>query len=78
VEAAGKPIKHFTAYDLVSKWTVAKAFNRATAASAADLSDATAQRGLYDFVGANGTIKHFRLNIGTTKDGRSFREHHLI
>jgi putative transposase len=29
-----KPIKHFTAYDPVAKWTVAKAFNRATAASA--------------------------------------------
>jgi hypothetical protein len=43
-----------------------------------DLSDATAQRAIYDFVGANGMIKHFRLNIGTTKDGRSFREHHLI
>ena len=29
-----KPIKHFTAYDPVAKWTVAKAYNRATAASA--------------------------------------------
>jgi putative transposase len=33
--APGKAIKHFTAYDPVAKWTVAKAFNRATAASAA-------------------------------------------
>jgi transposase InsO family protein len=33
--APGKHIKHFTAYDPVAKWTVAKAYNRATAASAA-------------------------------------------
>ena len=33
--APGKAIKHFTAYDPIAKWTVAKAFNRATAASAA-------------------------------------------
>jgi hypothetical protein len=37
--SAPKPIEHFTAYDLVAKWTVAKAFNRATAASAAILLD---------------------------------------
>ncbi len=30
----GKTIRHFTAYDPVAKWTVAKAYNRATAASA--------------------------------------------
>ena len=30
----GRAIKHFTAYDPVAKWTVAKAFNRATARSA--------------------------------------------
>lgn len=34
-----KPIKHFTAYDPVAKWTVAKAFNRATATSAAMFLD---------------------------------------
>jgi putative transposase len=33
--APGKAIKHFTAYDPTAKWTVAKAFNRATARSAA-------------------------------------------
>lgn len=33
--APDKAIKHFTAYDPIAKWTVAKAFNRATAASAA-------------------------------------------
>jgi putative transposase len=33
--ALDKAIKHFIAYDPVAKWTVAKAFNRATAASAA-------------------------------------------
>lgn len=32
--APDKAIKHFTAYDPIAKWTVAKAFNRATAASA--------------------------------------------
>jgi transposase InsO family protein len=31
----GKSIKHFTAYDPIAKWTVAKVFNRATATSAA-------------------------------------------
>ncbi len=30
-----KAIKHFTAYDPIAKWTVAKAFNRATAQAAA-------------------------------------------
>jgi hypothetical protein len=43
-----------------------------------DLSDPTAQRTLYDFVGANGAIKTVRLNVRTTKDGRRFRERHLI
>ena len=37
--APDKAIKHFTAYDPVAKWTVAKAFNRATAASAAIFLD---------------------------------------
>jgi putative transposase len=37
--APDKAIKHFTAYDPVAKWTVAKAFNRATAASAAAFLD---------------------------------------
>lgn len=32
--APDKPVKHFTAYDPVAKWTVAKAFNRATAKAA--------------------------------------------
>ena len=37
--APGKSIKHFTAYDPVAKWTVAKAFNRATAKTAASFLD---------------------------------------
>lgn len=37
--APEKAIKHFTAYDPVAKWTVGKAFNRATAASAAIFLD---------------------------------------
>ena len=37
--APGKHVKHFTAYDPVAKWTVAKAYNRATAASAAMFLD---------------------------------------
>jgi len=37
--AADKPIKHFTAYCPVAKWTVAKAFNRATAAAACAFLD---------------------------------------
>ena len=35
--APGKQVKHFTAYDPVAKWTVAKAYSRATAAAAAFL-----------------------------------------
>ena len=34
-----KAIKHFTAYDPVAKWTVGKAFNRATAHAAASFLD---------------------------------------
>jgi transposase InsO family protein len=37
--APGKRVKHFTAYDPVAKWTVAKAYNRATAAAAAAFLD---------------------------------------
>lgn len=37
--AADKPIKHFTAYCPVAKWTVGKAFNRATAAAASAFLD---------------------------------------
>jgi hypothetical protein len=33
---------------------------------------------LFDFVGATGEIKTIRLNAGTTIDGRSFRERHLV
>lgn len=33
--APGKHLKHFTGYDPIAKWTVAKAFERATATSAA-------------------------------------------
>lgn len=37
--APGKHVKHFTAYDPVAKWTVAKAFERANATSAARFLD---------------------------------------
>lgn len=37
--APGKHVKHFTAYDPVAKWTVAQAFERATATSAARFLD---------------------------------------
>ena len=37
--APGRHVKHFTAYDPVAKWTVAKAYNRATAVSAAMFLD---------------------------------------
>jgi putative transposase len=37
--APDKAIEHFTAYDPIAKWTVAKALNRATAASAAIFLD---------------------------------------
>jgi hypothetical protein len=37
--APEKAIKHFTAYDPVAKWTVARAFNRATAKAASSSFD---------------------------------------
>ena len=37
--APDKSIKHFTAYDPIAKWTVGKAFNRATAKAAAAFLD---------------------------------------
>src|SRR5208283_2843298 len=37
--APTKAVKHFTAYDPIAKWTVAKAFNRATAQAAASFLD---------------------------------------
>lgn len=37
-----KAIKHFTAYDPIAKWTVGKAFNRATAQAAASFLDKVA------------------------------------
>ena len=37
--APTKAIKHFTAYDPIAKWTVGKAFNRATAQAAASFLD---------------------------------------
>jgi Sulfotransferase domain len=43
-----------------------------------DLNDPTAQNALYRFVGESGAIKTVKLNTGTTKDGRRFRERHLI
>ena len=43
-----------------------------------ELNDPTVQRSLFDFVGATGEIKTIRLNAGTTIDGRSFRERHLV
>lgn len=35
----GSALKHFTAYDPIAKWTVGKAFNRATAQAAASFLD---------------------------------------
>jgi hypothetical protein len=43
-----------------------------------DLSGPAAQRALYDFIGVNGAIKTVRLNVGTTNDGRRFRQRHLV
>lgn len=37
--APGRDIKHFTAYDPVAKWTVGKAYNRATSQAAASFLD---------------------------------------
>lgn len=35
----GRTVKHFDAYDVFAKWTVAKPYARATAANAADFLD---------------------------------------
>jgi transposase InsO family protein len=40
--APGRTIKHFDAYDVFAKWTVAKTYRRATAANAADFLDKVA------------------------------------
>jgi putative transposase len=42
--APQKAIKHFTAYDPVAKWTVARAFNRATAQNAAAFLESVRER----------------------------------
>jgi hypothetical protein len=42
------------------------------------LSDANTQRSIFDFLGVNASVRNVRLNVGTTRDGRRFRERHLV
>jgi hypothetical protein len=34
--------------------------------------------GTLEFVGLQGTVARMRLNVGTTDDGKRFRDHHLL
>jgi hypothetical protein len=42
------------------------------------LDDAAVQNAIFDFVGLPGTVATTRLNVGTTDDGRRFRDQHLV
>jgi hypothetical protein len=42
------------------------------------LDDETVQNVIFDFVGMRGTVARTRLNVGTTDDGKRFRDQHLL
>jgi hypothetical protein len=42
------------------------------------LNDAAVQNAIYDFVGLTGVACRTQLNVGTTDDGRKFRERYLL
>ncbi|MBV9970559.1 MAG: hypothetical protein JO228_11295 [Xanthobacteraceae bacterium] len=42
------------------------------------LDDEAVQNAIFDFVGLAGTVTRTRLNVGTTDDGRRFRDQHLL
>jgi hypothetical protein len=42
------------------------------------LDDAAVQNAIFDFVGLRGFVVTTRLNVGTTDDGKRFRDQHLL
>jgi hypothetical protein len=42
------------------------------------LDDQTVQNAIFDFIGLRGTVARTRLNVGTTDDGKRFRDQHLL
>jgi hypothetical protein len=42
------------------------------------LDDEAAQNAIFDFVRLQGTVARTRLNVGTTDDGKRFRDQHLL
>ena len=42
------------------------------------LDDAVVQKAIFDFVGLHGSVATTRLNVGTTDDGKRFRDQHLL
>jgi hypothetical protein len=42
------------------------------------LDDEARQSAIFDFIGTNGTVADKRLNVGTTDDGKRFRDQHLL
>jgi hypothetical protein len=42
------------------------------------LDDAAVQNAIFDFVGLHGALATTRLNVGTTDDGKRFRDQHLV
>jgi hypothetical protein len=42
------------------------------------LDEPAVQNAIFDFVGLRGTVARTRLNVGTTDDGKRFRDQHLL
>jgi hypothetical protein len=42
------------------------------------LDDKAVQNAIFDFVGLRGTVTRTHLNVGTTDDGKRFRDQHLL
>jgi hypothetical protein len=42
------------------------------------LDDEAVQNAIFDFVGLRGTVTRTHLNVGTTEDGKRFRDQHLL
>jgi hypothetical protein len=42
------------------------------------LDDEPVQNAIFDFVGLHGTVTKTHLNVGTTADGKRFRDQHLL
>jgi hypothetical protein len=43
-----------------------------------NLDDEAVQNAIFDFVGSQGTFARTHLNVGTTDDGKRFRDQHLV